>query len=220
MDTASRSMRWVLTAVVVLCGLVLVAVAPVAGAPAGGNSGNAKACQQGGYLTLQRADGTRFSNVGECVSYAAQGGVLMPIPTATTVPTPTNVPPTVAPPTPFPTIAPPTEAPTATDVPPTEVPPTAIPPTATDVPVTQTVTFFAVLPAGGGSCLYKVGITGFASNATIAIAVPNGNPASFSIVTNGLGTGESEYGEVLNGTTLTATATVEGISSAPTFITC
>jgi hypothetical protein len=43
---------------------------------AAGNSGANHACQQGGYLALQRADGTGFKNTGDCVSYAAHGGVL------------------------------------------------------------------------------------------------------------------------------------------------
>ncbi|MFN0096601.1 MAG: fibronectin type III domain-containing protein [Dehalococcoidia bacterium] len=58
--------------------LALLAI-PLAGqsvqaSAGGGNSGAAKACQKGGYLSLHRADGTPFANVGDCVSYAAQGG--------------------------------------------------------------------------------------------------------------------------------------------------
>lgn len=45
---------------------------------ADGNSDAAGACQKGGYLTLVREDGTTFRNVGDCVSYAAGGGVLRP----------------------------------------------------------------------------------------------------------------------------------------------
>ena len=41
----------------------------------GGNSDNAKACQQNGWQNLVRPDGTGFKNTGDCVSYAAQGGV-------------------------------------------------------------------------------------------------------------------------------------------------
>ena len=41
----------------------------------GGNSAAAHACQQGGYLNLFRIDGTGFKNTGDCVSYAAHGGV-------------------------------------------------------------------------------------------------------------------------------------------------
>jgi len=40
-----------------------------------GNSAAAHLCQNGGYRNLVRADGTGFRNVGDCVSYAAQGGV-------------------------------------------------------------------------------------------------------------------------------------------------
>jgi len=57
---------------------VLVAVGTV-GADAsagGGNSDAAHACQQGGYLTLHRSDGSPFKNAGDCVSYFAQGGTL------------------------------------------------------------------------------------------------------------------------------------------------
>ncbi len=42
----------------------------------GGNSDAAHQCQQGGYESLYRTDGTGFSNTDECVSYAAHGGVL------------------------------------------------------------------------------------------------------------------------------------------------
>lgn len=46
----------------------------------GGNSDAAQACQQGGWQHLQGSDGTLFQNTGECVSYAAHGGTLVPIP--------------------------------------------------------------------------------------------------------------------------------------------
>ena len=42
-----------------------------------GNSENAKLCQQDGWQDLVSADGTRFANQGDCVSYAAQGGTPM-----------------------------------------------------------------------------------------------------------------------------------------------
>jgi len=41
-----------------------------------GNAFAARQCQQGGYLHLFRTDGTGFANAGDCVSYAAQGGLL------------------------------------------------------------------------------------------------------------------------------------------------
>jgi hypothetical protein len=44
---------------------------------AAGNSDAAHACQQGGYLTLHRADGTTFANEGQCVSYAAHDGTIV-----------------------------------------------------------------------------------------------------------------------------------------------
>jgi hypothetical protein len=52
----------------------------------GGNSDNAKACQQGGWQNLVRQDGTGFNNQGECVSYGAQGGLLKAKPPAVTKP--------------------------------------------------------------------------------------------------------------------------------------
>jgi hypothetical protein len=62
--------------VAALAALALGALPALAG---GGNSDAAHACQKGGYAHYTRADGTRFANTGECVSYAAHGGVLMPI---------------------------------------------------------------------------------------------------------------------------------------------
>jgi len=44
----------------------------------GGSSDAAKACQNGGHTTLEGADGTAFTNAGECVSYVAKGGVVRP----------------------------------------------------------------------------------------------------------------------------------------------
>jgi len=54
--------------------VVLALAIGVAAASAGGNSENAKLCQQGGWQSLVGADGTAFTNTGDCVSYAAQGG--------------------------------------------------------------------------------------------------------------------------------------------------
>jgi len=48
-----------------------------------GNSDAAHRCQQGGHRKLFRADGSAFKNVGDCVSYAAQGGMLATRHTAT-----------------------------------------------------------------------------------------------------------------------------------------
>jgi hypothetical protein len=43
----------------------------------GGNSAAAHGCQQGGFQKLFRANGTGFRNAGECVSYAARGGIFL-----------------------------------------------------------------------------------------------------------------------------------------------
>ena len=54
----------------------LALVVGVATAAAGnGNSDAANACKQGGWANVVRQDGTGFKNQGDCVSYAAQGGV-------------------------------------------------------------------------------------------------------------------------------------------------
>lgn len=54
----------------------------VVGAPSGvsaqGNGDAAHACQKGGYLRLAGNDGTQFASTGECVSYGAHGGVVVP----------------------------------------------------------------------------------------------------------------------------------------------
>ena len=54
----------------------LVALAAPSAAMAGGNSDAAHACQQNGWQTVVRQDGTSFANQGDCVSYGAHGGVL------------------------------------------------------------------------------------------------------------------------------------------------
>src|SRR5215208_7407829 len=56
-----------------IAGVVAVALAGTALA-GGGNSENAKLCQQDGWQQLVRNDGTSFKNTGDCVSYAARGG--------------------------------------------------------------------------------------------------------------------------------------------------
>jgi len=53
---------------------------------AGGNSDNAKKCQNGGWQNLVRQDSTGFNNQDECVSYGAHGGILKTKPTAPTGP--------------------------------------------------------------------------------------------------------------------------------------
>jgi hypothetical protein len=67
----------------VLCAALALSVG-IGTAAAGGNSDAAHACQQGGWQNLVRQDGTGFKNTGDCVSYAAQGGVLKAKSTCTT----------------------------------------------------------------------------------------------------------------------------------------
>jgi len=63
----------------VILGLLVAAVTAAIVAPlalaGGGNSDAANACKQGGWQNVVRQDGTGFKNQGDCVSYAAQGGV-------------------------------------------------------------------------------------------------------------------------------------------------
>lgn len=68
---------FVLAVAVGACALVIGATA--AGAADGGNYINAHLCQQGGWQKLATVTGEGFSNTGDCVSYAARGGVLSPI---------------------------------------------------------------------------------------------------------------------------------------------
>ena len=75
--TMVRISRLVVSVVV----LGLAGAALAVGTAVGGNSDNAKLCQKDGWKTVYRADGATFRNQGDCVSYAAKGGV----PTAATL---------------------------------------------------------------------------------------------------------------------------------------
>jgi hypothetical protein len=65
--------RLVSVSLVLASALALSASIALAG---GGNSAQAKSCQKGGWTEWVRADQTPFTNQGNCVSYAAQGGTL------------------------------------------------------------------------------------------------------------------------------------------------
>jgi hypothetical protein len=58
-----------------LVAAVTAAIAVPLAVAGGGNSDAANACKQGGWQNLVRQDGTGFNNQGDCVSYAAKGGV-------------------------------------------------------------------------------------------------------------------------------------------------
>src|SRR5579862_9889612 len=79
--------RYVFAACLIIAGPGLTA----AYAADGGNSAAALLCQQGGYANLMRTDGTSFSNTGQCVSYAAHGGQLVPIPATLVLTEPTII---------------------------------------------------------------------------------------------------------------------------------
>jgi hypothetical protein len=49
----------------------------------GDNSDNAKLCHKHGWMNLVRSDGSAFEGQGDCVSYGAQGGTLVPSSTTT-----------------------------------------------------------------------------------------------------------------------------------------
>ncbi|MBA3275643.1 MAG: hypothetical protein H0T72_07605 [Chloroflexia bacterium] len=61
----------------VLVGLLVVFGSGMQGGMAQGNSEAAHACQKGGWEQLKGTDGTLFADQDACVSYAAQGGMLI-----------------------------------------------------------------------------------------------------------------------------------------------
>jgi hypothetical protein len=74
-------MRRVMLMLSALAMVVSVLAGPVAAAP-GGNAANSAKCEEGGYLDYTDAERTPFKNEGQCTSYAAKGGQLVPVPTA------------------------------------------------------------------------------------------------------------------------------------------
>src|SRR5215217_4109175 len=69
-----RRVTMMLGALAMVVGLL---AGPVAAAP-GGNAANAHKCEEGGYLDYTDAQGNPFKNEGQCTSYAARGGQLVP----------------------------------------------------------------------------------------------------------------------------------------------
>jgi hypothetical protein len=61
--------------VLLTCFAFALTVGVATSAADGGNSGKAALCRQGGWESVTRSNGTAFDNTGDCVSYAAQGGV-------------------------------------------------------------------------------------------------------------------------------------------------
>lgn len=60
--------------------LLLLSLPSSAAAGEGGNAESAHACQDGGFANWVRAeDLTGFTNSGDCASYTAQGGTLLPL---------------------------------------------------------------------------------------------------------------------------------------------
>src|SRR6185295_17063047 len=74
----SKEMKRALMAAALFAATLALSVGAATATAGGGNSDAAKACQQGGWQTMVRQDGTGFKNAGDCVSYAAQGGGLVP----------------------------------------------------------------------------------------------------------------------------------------------
>lgn len=67
------------TAAMPLALLVTLAIAAPALARTGGNAEAAAACQEGGYLEWTDSAGNAFRSGGDCASYAAHGGTLLPV---------------------------------------------------------------------------------------------------------------------------------------------
>jgi hypothetical protein len=66
-------------------GALLISAVATAAPVRAANDDAAHLCQQGGYLTLTRSDGTGFKNAGECTSYAARGGQIVGVGAVCTV---------------------------------------------------------------------------------------------------------------------------------------
>jgi hypothetical protein len=69
------------TLMLVAMAVMVPLFAVVAYAAPGGNAANAHKCEEGGYLDYTDANGDPFKNEGQCTSYAARGGQLVPVPT-------------------------------------------------------------------------------------------------------------------------------------------
>jgi hypothetical protein len=68
--------RFMSVAIAAVAALGAPIIAMPAASAGGGNSADAHACQHGGWRNWVREDGTAFKNTGDCVSYAARGGML------------------------------------------------------------------------------------------------------------------------------------------------
>ena len=79
--TATRALALLLATV--LPGAVVASAAAQPSGPGPGNAANAKLCQKDGWRSLVTSDGAAFANTGQCVSYAARGGTLVPKAAAT-----------------------------------------------------------------------------------------------------------------------------------------
>jgi hypothetical protein len=71
--------RFTLMVAALLALIAVLASGGTAAAAPGGNSSAAQTCLDGGFENYTRPDGTTFENAGQCVAYAARGGVLIEI---------------------------------------------------------------------------------------------------------------------------------------------
>ena len=78
-------MQKYLWSVVLVALTVAVSIGVATASAGGGNSANAKLCNQGKWMNVQGSDGTQFGNEQECVSYAAKGGALISVPASVSV---------------------------------------------------------------------------------------------------------------------------------------
>ena len=83
MSTSRHPRLFPRTAAVALALLTTIVIAAPAlgkhGGNAGGNSYASAVCSDGGYVNWTDAAGNTFRNEGDCVSYAAHDGTLMPV---------------------------------------------------------------------------------------------------------------------------------------------
>ena len=74
-NAATMRTRIVLT----LCLALALTVGVATATAGGGNSGNAKLCQKGGWQLLSPNGTDAFASEEDCVSWAAEGGQLLPV---------------------------------------------------------------------------------------------------------------------------------------------
>src|SRR5262249_24765516 len=75
-ERGGRESRMRMRLLLLLVAALALSIGAGTASAGGGNSDAAQPCQKGGWQNLMREDGTGFKNEGDCVSYAAHGGML------------------------------------------------------------------------------------------------------------------------------------------------